>query len=83
MKQFKVRVTTTFIYEDTVEADTPEEAKKIMEDAIDEGEVDAVSDTDDFDTEVEVVTDEDEETEEDDEDSSNEKPIIPNSALRW
>lgn len=83
MKQFKVRVVTTFIYEDTVEADTPEEAKKIMEAAIDEGEVDAVLDTDDFETEVEVVPDEEPEEEEEDEDSPSDKPIIPNSALRW
>lgn len=58
MKTFTVKVTTTFYYEEEVEANTPEEAKEIMEAAIDEGEVDAVSDTDDFETEVEVVTEE-------------------------
>lgn len=53
-KKYKVKVVTTFVYEDEVEAESAEEAKKIMEAAIDEGEVDAVSDTDDFETEVTV-----------------------------
>ena len=55
MKKFKVKVTTTFYYEEEVEAETPEEAKKEMEEAISSGEVDAVSDTLDPDTVVRVI----------------------------
>ena len=54
MKKFKVKVTTTFYYEEEVEANTPEEAKEIMEEAISEGEVDAVTDTVDPDTVITV-----------------------------
>lgn len=54
-KKYKVKVTTVFVYEEDVEAESSEEAKKIMEAAIDEGTVDAVSDTDNFETSVEVV----------------------------
>lgn len=54
MEKFKVKVTTTFYYEEEVEANTPEEAKKIMEEAIFKGEVDAVTDTVDPDTIITV-----------------------------
>lgn len=54
MKKFKVKVTTTFYYEEEVEAKTAEEAKKKMEEAIFKGEVDAVTDTVDPDTVVTV-----------------------------
>ena len=54
MEKFKVKVTTTFYYEEEVEAKTPKEAKKIMEEAIFKGEVDAVTDTMDPDTVVTV-----------------------------
>lgn len=54
MKKFKVKVTTTFYYEEEVETNTSEEAKKIMEEAIFKGEVDAVTDTADPDTVVTV-----------------------------
>lgn len=57
MKKFKVEVVTTFYYEDEVEAETPEQAKKEMEEAINSGEVDAVSDTVDPDTVVRVIED--------------------------
>ena len=58
MKKFKVEVVTTFYYEDEVEAETPEQAKKEMEEAINNGEVDAVSDTVDPDTVVRVIENE-------------------------
>ena len=55
MEKFKVEVTTTFHYEDEVEAETPEKVKEIMEEAIFNGDVDAVTDTVDPDTVVTVI----------------------------
>lgn len=58
MKKFKVKVTTTFYYEEEVEAETAWEAKKKMIKAIESGEVDAVTDTVDPDTVVRVIENE-------------------------
>ena len=49
-----MKVITTFRYEEEVEASSEEEARNIIEEAINNGDLDAVSETDDFDTEIEV-----------------------------
>lgn len=54
MQNFKIKIATTFYYEEWVEAETPEEAKKKMEEAVAIGDVDAVTNTVDPDTVITV-----------------------------
>ena len=53
LKTYEVKVTTTFVAYEEVEAKSPEAARSIVERAVEDGE--DYTDTDDFETIVEVV----------------------------